>query len=246
VSIPASEPVFARLFDEGAVAILGGTHLREGPPSDGGRWPVTVLARPPLHVRNRLEALMHEAMRHAGPGHFRTGRADSVHVTIRALEPFRAAADVGDPIVEQWTRALRRTAQAIGSFSLTMTGICLTAGGVLAQLEPDGDRPWRFMARLRDELGDLAWFEEQGMRRNIWYCSLLHFTDEIVDAAGLVAWARARQVLSPESFEVTEVELVRFRHTRLGESREQGHYMRPESWIEIPLDGRPPDAGWAS
>ncbi|HEU4674998.1 MAG TPA: 2'-5' RNA ligase family protein [Motilibacteraceae bacterium] len=251
--IPGSDPVFARLSAEGAAAILAGTHRRDVPPVDGGRWPVTVLARPPHEVRDRLEALMHEAMRHAGPGHFRTGRADSVHVTIRALEPFRAAADVGDPIVEQWVGALQRTAEVTGPFSLTMTGISLTASGVLARLEPDDDRPWRLMDRLRDELGDLAWFEEQGMRRNIWYSSLLHFTDDVVDPQGLVAWAQARRALPPLAFEVTALELVRFRHSRLGESAcsavpgEQGHYMRPESWLQLPLGGpQHGQSGWTA
>lgn len=227
--------MFARLFDEGTRAILAGAHGRDVLPTDGGRWPVTVLARPPQHVRDRLDGLMHEALRHAGPGHFRTGRPDSVHLTIRALEPFRAAAAAGDPIVEQWSGALRRTAEATAPISLTMTGIALTARGVLAMLEPDDDRPWQLMDRLRAELGELAWFEDQGMRRNIWYCSLLHFTDEIVDPEGLVAWARTRHVLPRVSFEVAAIELVRFRHTRLGE---QGHYMRPESWMEVPLGGR--------
>ncbi|MGN6332672.1 MAG: 2'-5' RNA ligase family protein [Motilibacteraceae bacterium] len=253
MSPSASDPLFARLFDGGARAILAGTHQRDVPPVDGGRWPVTVLARPPQQLRARLEGLMHEALRHAGPGHFQTGRMDSVHVTIRALEPFRAAADVGDPVVEQWVRALRATAEAIGPFSLTMTGVSLTTGGVLARLEPDDDRPWQLMDRLRHELGDLAWFEEQWMRRNIWYCSLLHFTDDVVDADGLVAWARARRVLPPVSFEITSLELVRFRHTPLGEtadsavSGEQGHYMRPESWLEIPLGApRTANAGWTA
>lgn len=227
-------PLFDRLFDEAVPHILAGTHRRDAPPVDGGRWPVTVLARPPLPVRAHLESLMHEAARLAGHRHFRTGRADSVHLTIRALEPFRAAADVGDPVVRGWSGALARTAAAAASFRLIVTGLTLTSGGVLAQVETHDDRPWELMERLRAELGDLAWFED-GMRRDIWYCSLLHFTHGVADPEGLVEWVRARRTMTPVSFEVSSIELVRFRHTSLGEL---GHYMRPETWATVPL-GRP-------
>lgn len=31
----------------------------------------------------------------------------------------------------------------------------------MAQLEPEGDAPWTFMERLREALGEHAWFEDQ-------------------------------------------------------------------------------------
>jgi hypothetical protein len=234
VSVCVPNPVFDQLFTEGVPALLSGTHRRDSPPVDGGRWPVSVIARPPLTVRSRLEAIMGEAVRYAGSGHVHTGLRDSTHVTIRALEPFRGAATADDPIVLQWERALRATAAATSPFSLTFTGITLSAGAVLAQLEPQDEQPWQLLDRFRSELGSLAWFEDQWMRRNIWYCSLLHFTTDVVDPAGLIGWATAMRECSPLSFEVTALELVRFRHETLGE---RGQVMRPESWLEVPLTG---------
>jgi hypothetical protein len=234
VSVSAPNPVFSRLFHEAAPALLSGTHRRDSPPVDGGRWPVSVIARPPLPVRSRLEAIMGEAVRYAGPSHFRTGLRDSAHITIRALEPFRAAATEEDPVVPEWERALRATAAATSPFSLTFTGITLTTGGVLAQLESQDERPWQLLDRFRLQLGDLAWFEDQWMRRNIWYCSLLHFTTDLVDPAGLIDWATATRQCSPLAIEVTALELIRFRHETLGQG---GQVMRPESWLEVPLTG---------
>lgn len=237
MTAPAHNPVFDRLFDEAVPQILSGRHRRDEPPVDGGRWPVSVLARPPVPVRARLESLMREAAQYAGQQHFQTGRADSVHLTIRALEPFRAAADVGDPAVDAWSGALARAAAATEPFPLTVTGLTLTTGGLLAQVETHDERPWRLMERLRTELGDLGWFED-GMRRDIWYCSLLHFTHEVAEPGLLVEWVRARRAMPPVRFEVSSLELVRFHHTSLGE---QGHYMRPQTWATVPLE-RPAEA----
>jgi len=234
VSVCAHNPVFDQLFTEAAPALLSGIHRRDFPPREGGRWPASVIARPPVFLRARLEAIMGEVLRYAGTGHFRTGLRDSAHITIRALEPFRAAASADDPIVVQWERALRATSAATPPFALTFTGITLSTGGVLAQLEPEDERPWRLLDRLRSELGELAWFEDQWMRRNIWYCSLLHFTTDIVDPVGLIDCVTAMRECSPLTFEVAALELVRFRHTTMGE---RGHLMRPESWLEVPLTG---------
>ena len=230
-SASAPNPVFRRLWRDAVPALVAGTHRRDAPPVDGGRWPVSVIARPPAHVRDDLEAIMVQALPYAGPGHFHTGRQDCLHITIRALEPFRAAARADDPIVGEWERAMRATAATTQPFDLTFTGITLTTGGILAQLEPHDERPWELLDRFRSELGPLAWFEDQ-WTRDIWYCSLLHFPTDIVDPIGLIDWATALRECPPIRFEVTALELVRFHHCRV-DARE--HSMRPQTWLSVPL-----------
>jgi hypothetical protein len=193
---------------------------------------VSVIARPPRHVRDAFESIMMQALPYVGPGHFHTGRRDSVHITIRALEPFRAAATAEDEIVGEWERAMRATAATTSPFPLTFTGITLTTGGILAQLEPRDERPWQLLDRFRSELGSLAWFEDQWMRRNIWYCSLLHFTTDIADPVGLIDWAGALRECPPTRFELTALELVRFHHS--GSARQE-QSMRPQTWLDVPL-----------
>jgi len=84
---------FDRLFAESAPLIRQRLYLRESPPVDGGRWPVAVVLRPDQMVARRLEQSMVDAEVYAGPGHFRTGAADSVHFTVRALELYRESVD---------------------------------------------------------------------------------------------------------------------------------------------------------
>jgi hypothetical protein len=225
-------PVFEQLFQDAVPALVAGTHRRDAPPVDGGRWPVSVIARPPAHVRDALEATMLQALPYVGPGHFHTGRRDSVHVTIRALEPFRAAARADDQIVAQWERAMRATAATTSPFRLTFTGVTPTTAGILARLEPHDERPWQLLERFRSELGPLAWFEDQWRRRDIWYCSLLHFTTDIADPVGLIDWAAALRECRPVSFDVTALELVRFHPAKVDG---QEHYMRPLTWLDVPL-----------
>lgn len=79
--------VFDQLFESSVDLVLRGEHQCDEPPTDGGRWPVTIVCVPPSAIRDRLSGLMHEALVHASPGHFLTGRPDSSHLTVRALEP---------------------------------------------------------------------------------------------------------------------------------------------------------------
>jgi hypothetical protein len=183
-------------------------------------------------VRDELEAIMVQALPYVGRGHFQTARRDSVHITIRALEPFRAEASVHDEIVGDWGRALRATAATTWPLALTFTGVTLSTGGILAQLEPQDERPWQLLDRFRSELGPLAWFEDQWTPRNIWYCSLLHFTTDIVDPVRLIAWASALRECPPIPFDVTSLELVRFHHCEFARGE---HSMRPQTWLDVPL-----------
>jgi hypothetical protein len=229
-------PVFDQLFDAALPDVLAGTHQRDVAPLDGGRWPVTVVARPPRTVRTVLEQLMRDSLQWAGGGHFVTGREDSVHLTIRALEPYREAAAPTDEIVGRWRAAIDRACAAVPPLELAVTGVTLSSAGVMAQVEPSGAGPWQFMERLHAELGELAWFEDQWRRRNIWYATLVHFADDILDPTGLVDWVREHRTIAPVQFTINEVELVRFRHVAAAADGER--LMRPETWFAVrPMRG---------
>jgi len=227
-------PVFDELLTAGIPAVRDGSHQRDKPPVDGGRWPVSIVALPPMAARERLAQLMRGALVHAGPGHFTTGRADAVHLTIRALEPFRAVAAPDDPIVADWRAAMERACAATTPFELTLTGVTLTRGGVMAQFETSGGRPWDFMDRLRTDLGDLAWYEERWMRRNIWYASLIHFAADITDPTALIAWVEAHRTISPVAVTVDAIHLVRFRH-RPATAADPDQFMALASWFTVPF-----------
>ena len=233
-------PVFDRLFESAAPVIVNGQHERDQPPQEGGRWPVSVVASSaPESFRSRLDAHLTELVTFAGPGHFMTGRPEASHITVRALEPYRQAADKDDLIVGDWVDAMKRTAADTPTFELTCTGLTLTTGGVLAQLEPHNATAWDLLDRFRAELGDLAWFEDQWMKRNIWYSSIIHFATDISDPHGLVAWvADHRQFADPVTVRLTGLDLVRFHHTVVPETREQ--YLKPTSWHSVEFTGRQP------
>ena len=41
-----SNPVYDRLYADAVPALLAGDHRQDGPPVDGGRWPVSVVGIP--------------------------------------------------------------------------------------------------------------------------------------------------------------------------------------------------------
>ena len=226
-------PVFDRLLDEAVPALLAGRHRQDTPPVDGGRWPVSVVAIPDRRTRDLLSGVMDQALVHAGPGHFETGRPDASHVTVRALEPYREAASPTDAITREWVAALDEVARASEPLTLRLTGVTLSVSGVLVQYEPVDDAPWELMRRLRAALGPLAWFEEQWQERDIWYSSVVHFAGPVRDAPGLVDWARRSRTSLVQEVVLTALTLTRFRYRATGD----GRHMAMERWHDAALVG---------
>jgi hypothetical protein len=225
-SDPTANSVFDRLLDEAVPALLAGEHSRDEPPVDGGRWPVSVVAVPDREARGVLADLMGEALVHAGPGHFETGRSDASHLTVRALEPYREAASATDEVSGQWIAALDQVGRASAPVTLRLTGVTLTASGVMVQAEPGDDAPWELMRRLRHALGPLAWFEEQWQERDIWYSSILHFAAPVLNPAGLVGWAQRNRASLALDVTLASLVLTRFRYREIDGRR----HMAMEPW----------------
>ena len=207
---------FDQLFARATPLIAGGDHQREEPPSEGGRWPVSVVLRPPVDsdLGRRLDALTTEAAELAGPGHWQTGQLGSAHLTVRALEGYRAVIASDDPAIERYHSALQRA--AAGPTRFRVTGLTLTPGSVMASaisLDAEADA---FLDRLTTELGPDDWFERSHGRRDIWYLNLLHFTTEIADPEGLVEWVRNHRSTTAGEVTVPSPELVRFHHCPAG------------------------------
>lgn len=237
----ASRSVFDRLLDEAEPALLAGTHRRETPPVDGGRWPVSIVAVPDADTRELLAGLMADAERHAGPGHLRTGRTDASHLTLRALEPYRHAAAPDDAVADGWRAALAVVGRTCGPAAVRLTGVTLTTGGVLVQAEPVDGRAWDLMRVLGEALGPLGWLEAGGPGRDIWYASVLHLADDVRDPAGLVKWARHHRACLDHEVVVDRLTLTRYRHTTdagTDAGRRGGEqHMALEAWHEVALEG---------
>lgn len=221
---------FDRLFAEAAPMIRAGLHQRDSPPVDGGRWPVSVVLRPDLAMAMRLAQTMTEAEGLVGPGHFRTGVADSVHFTVRALELYREAVGEEDEAVQRFARAMRRSARGVGPIELDLVGLTLAPGSVMACAYPVDDNADRFMDLLKGELGDDAW-HEAGFARDIWYATILHFAADIAHPVELIEWVAQRRGLALGRTVIDTAELVRFRYEEGALER----LMRPHVLASAPL-----------
>ena len=214
---------FDRLFAEAAPLIHQGRHQRDGPPMTGGRWPVSAVLRPDQSCARRLEQAMTEVEAFAGPRHFRTGIAGSVHITVRVLEGYREAVGDDDDAVQRYARAMGRAAEEVGAVAFDLVGLTLTPGSVMACAYPVDDNADRFMDLLKAELAEDAW-REAGFRRDIWYATILHFATDIAQPDELIEWVTQQRELDLGSTVTDTAELVRFRY----EDGAQGRLMRPE------------------
>jgi len=213
---------FDHLFAEAVPLIRQGLHKRDTPPVEGGRWPVSVVLRPDQASARRLEQVMAEAETLAGPGHFRTGIASSLHITVRALEGYREAAAGDDDVVQRYALAMSRAARQVEAIELDLVGMTLTPGTIMVCAHPVDDSADTFMDALKDQLGADAWYEAV-FRRDIWYANLLHFAADIAQPAGLIEWVEERRQLSLGRMVLDTAELWRFRY----EDGADGRVMRP-------------------
>jgi hypothetical protein len=88
---------------------------------------------------------------------------------------------------------------------------------------------------LRAVLGPLAWFEDQWQERDIWYASVLHFAAPLLDASGLVDWARSRQDVPAFDIVLDTLSLVRARYRE----DDAGRRMVMEPWHTAELTALP-------
>lgn len=212
--------------------IRAGEHQRDVPPEVGGRWPVSVVLRPPVDgsLSRRLDALTAEAAAIAGV-HWQTGQAGSAHLTVRALEFYRPDVDSDEPVIKRYRAAMERAASTVGPARIEVTGLTLTAGTVMASAVPLDDQADLFMDRLKDKLADDAWHELGYGRRDIWYLNLLHFTTGIPSPEALIDWVREHRSVSLGEATIRAAELVRFRHAPDGPRP----LMRPQLIASVPL-----------
>ncbi|GIJ70976.1 hypothetical protein [Virgisporangium ochraceum] len=200
---------FDRLFVRGRDAVLSGAHVRDVPPVDGGRWGMSVVLVPDRSTRTALAAATADALAVAGDDHWPTGTPHAVHVTVRAIEPYRTTPP-GD-LADRCARALARAAAASGPVGLTFRGLTLTPSGVMACAFPADGAADHFADRLAHELGPDGWFEA-AFRRDIRYATLVHFTGDIRDPHALVRFVAERRRRPFGRATIGAAELLRFRY----------------------------------
>ncbi|TCO30196.1 hypothetical protein EV652_105190 [Kribbella steppae] len=226
---------FDQLFTTAVPLIAAGNHHRDEPPREGGRWPVSVVLGPPPDsaLAKRLDTLTAEAAELAGPGHWHTGQASSAHLTVRALETYRASVDPTEPTIRRYQAAMDRAAAVTGPARIEVTGLTLTPGSVMACAVPSDDQADLFLDRLTTELGPDAWFETPHGRRDIWYLNLIHFTTDIANPEALIDWVATHRTLNLGEATIPTATLVRFHHT----PTPPRPHMRPEVLHRASLKG---------
>ena len=207
----ATRARFDELQSGGERAVLDGTHTRETPLADGGRYGLSIVLLPDRPTADRLGQLTAEALVEAGPGHWPTGSPDTLHVTIRALEAHRSKVPADDPLVARAGSALIRAAARSRPVSMALRGLTLTSTGVMLRIRPEDEAAPELAAAIGEELGDDGWFERD-YQRTIWYSMLVHFAAPITDPARLIAWVRDRRAVDLGRVRFDAAQLTRWRY----------------------------------
>lgn len=235
--VSAASPLpdrFDTLLAQARPLILKQEHQRDSVPVEGGRWPVGVVLRPDAAMADSLAAVVREVVLWAGPHHFRTGAENCAHVTVRALEGYRAMIADDDDAIERYRAAVREAASGCEPITIKVTGVIVTSASVMACATPTDETADRFAEALAQCLGSDGWYEAD-FARDIWYISLLHFTGQIADPPALMAWVDRNRRRELGTTRMCATQLVRFQHEHTPERT----LMRPVVINEYPLAGRP-------
>jgi hypothetical protein len=195
-----------QLLARGRAAVSSARHDVERDPAESGRWGASALFLPSGALATSLANLTDEVMAILGDGHWASGGAGRVHVTVRALEPY---AETVAP--DRVTRYLAAMAHAmVEPVRLEFTGLGLSPNGVIACASSVDGRADQLRRRLEDELGDDGWLERaayENGRDPIWYSTLVHFGAHIADPNELVRWVDQRAHLALGGAEFDSLEL---------------------------------------
>lgn len=218
------------LHERGREAILDGTEAHDQPPGPAShRWGLSTLVRADGAVPG-VAALTVEAVSLAGPGHWRTGRDGSAHLTILSLEPYRPLPSPDDPRRIRYERAVRTVAGEVGPVAFELRGLSLTPGGVVARSEPVNDAARAVRPRLIEALGEDAEYERE-YRADAWWCSLLHFAQPVQRRAELVDWVATHEDDQLGTVTADELEFVHYAFDATAPGT------RPETLLAVSLTG---------
>lgn len=182
----------SQLFDDAAPVVEAGRNNVELPTRSGSlRWGLSANLRPAVDGVALLDALTGEVLDVLGELHWPTGSAASSHLTLRPLEPHRGRVPGDDPTLARYTAALGRAVAGTPPIEVELGRVGLTRNCVLVEARFPDDAGEQLHRRCAHELGDDAWFQ-QGVVRDLWYVSLVHFAAPVARGRELVEWVRAR------------------------------------------------------
>ncbi|MFC4072849.1 hypothetical protein [Actinoplanes subglobosus] len=207
-----------RLFVDGQAAVSAGKHGIQTPPVEGApRWGLSVLLRPDPASAENLARTAHEAASIAGGRQWITGAKDSVHLTMRTLEPWRETIASDDVLMNRYAHALAVAAAQVGPLRFDVVGLTLTPGSVMAHAVPVDEQADRLADAYTSALGENGWYENnRGILRDFWYLNLLHFADAIQHPEQLITWITERRDHDIATVVVDEVQLVQWRYSGSG------------------------------
>jgi hypothetical protein len=207
---------FDQLFAAGREALLAGTHQIESAPAENGpRWGIGAALRPDPRAAHVIEAIAEAAAAVAGGG-WLAGAARSSHLTFRAgLERYRAHVPGNDPLVARYAAALHQAARGSGTIRFAVTGLTLTPVSVMACAVPADAAADNLAEAFRATLA-AGGLPAAGATPAIWYLNLVYYTGPVRDAGTLIDWVAARRHAMVTDILVTDIQIMRWRHTSTG------------------------------
>lgn len=200
-----------REFQDRSLAALAAGRLDvDVPPTDGRpRYGISAVLPPEGPITAELAAVRREAEVFTGPGQWLLG-ADTLHTTLRSLEPHSVRSFDGDERFAAYVAALDEAVSGFAPVELELRGVAVHPGGVLMQGHCGPDALPQLRRRFVAALDARHVTHHESMVRDLWYLSLIQFAAPVLDVPGLIAWGGANRDRDLGSVVFSRVELRRW------------------------------------
>lgn len=180
---------FDKLFAAGRASVRSGSHGVERDPRMTGRWGPSVVLLPQGDVARRIADLTSAAADALHGVHWLSGGIGRAHLTVRALERYTESVD--PERLARYRAAVQRAVQSVGPLSFELRGVGISGGSLMLSALPVNASANTLRTRLGAELGWDGWLEDsvfESGRDPIWYCSILHYAEELTDVESMIRW----------------------------------------------------------
>ncbi len=193
----------------------GRVTLDTAPVEVSGRWGVSAVLRPAGGVAATLADVSETLAGFTGRRQTLYGPSE-IHTTVRSIEPYRAGVSGDEAAVRAYAEILGGIAGQCGPIRIAYRGLTASAGGVLAQGWPVGDKLYSIRRAFQRELsgrGLSGGPEAESFRRTA-HASLVTFAETPCYPEALVEFIEAnrRTFYGVASFD--SVEIVRYKRTK--------------------------------
>lgn len=172
------------------------------------RFGITLLIRPSLEVKNKIQTFLNE-LKKSNPNQYYYTNSD-IHITVLSVISCFEGFDLKTISVPEYSKIIQKSIEDINSFDIHFQGITASNSAIMIQGFPDSNSLEQIRNNLRANFAnsDLQKSIDKRYVIQTVHSTVVRFRDKILDKESLIQTLEKYQVFDFGKFKVAETELV--------------------------------------